>query len=107
MDARRRLPEARRKQLTGAGDDPEREQVIGGAAQLDMPVTVVVHLEPEQRPVEVTALAQPVGMGDILGKLARISPDFMSEGRGLDIESDRDALCSPGTCSTPTSASIA
>ena len=31
-------------------------------------------------------------MGDVLGKLARFSPDFMSEGRGLSVESDREAL---------------
>jgi len=31
-------------------------------------------------------------MGDVLGKLARFSPDFMSEGRGLNVESDRDPL---------------
>ena len=27
-------------------------------------------------------------MGDVLGKLARISPDFMSEGRGLNAEGE-------------------
>lgn len=31
-------------------------------------------------------------MGDVLGKLAQFSPDFMSEGRGLNIEGERDAL---------------
>jgi len=31
-------------------------------------------------------------MGDVLGKLARFSPDFMSEGRGLNIEGERDTL---------------
>jgi antitoxin VapB len=31
-------------------------------------------------------------MGDVLGKLAQFSPDFMSEGRGLSVESDREAL---------------
>ena len=31
-------------------------------------------------------------MGDVLGKLAQFSPDFMSEGRGLNIDNDREAL---------------
>lgn len=31
-------------------------------------------------------------MGDVLSKLAQFSPDFMSEGRGLSVESDREAL---------------
>jgi hypothetical protein len=31
-------------------------------------------------------------MGDVLGKLARFSPDFMAEGRGENLEGERDAL---------------
>jgi antitoxin VapB len=31
-------------------------------------------------------------MGDVLGKLAQFSADFMSEGRGLNIEGERTAL---------------
>lgn len=31
-------------------------------------------------------------MGDVLGKLAKFSPNFMSEGRGLNIEGPREAL---------------
>ncbi|MFY8084178.1 MAG: antitoxin [Rubrivivax sp.] len=31
-------------------------------------------------------------MGDVLGKLAGFSPDFMSQGRGLNIEGGREAL---------------
>lgn len=31
-------------------------------------------------------------MGDVLGKLAQFSPDFMSEGRGINIEREREAL---------------
>jgi antitoxin VapB len=31
-------------------------------------------------------------MGDVLGKLARFSPDFMSEGRGLNTEGEREDL---------------
>lgn len=31
-------------------------------------------------------------MGDVLGKLAQFSPDFMSEGRDLNIEGERDVL---------------
>ena len=31
-------------------------------------------------------------MGDVLGKLAKFSPDFMAEGRGENEEAERDAL---------------
>ena len=31
-------------------------------------------------------------MGDVLGKLAQFSPDFMSEGRGLNVEGEREPL---------------
>lgn len=31
-------------------------------------------------------------MGDVLAKLARFSPDFMAEGRGDNVEGERDAL---------------
>ena len=31
-------------------------------------------------------------IGDVLGKLAQFSPDFMSAGRGLNIEGEREAL---------------
>jgi antitoxin VapB len=31
-------------------------------------------------------------MGDIMAKFAKFSPDFMSEGRGLNVESEREAL---------------
>ncbi len=31
-------------------------------------------------------------MGDVLGALAQFSPDFMSEGRGLNTEGRREAL---------------
>lgn len=31
-------------------------------------------------------------MGDVLGALARFSPDFMSQGRGDTVEGERDAL---------------
>ncbi len=31
-------------------------------------------------------------MGDVLGKLAQFSPDFMSEGRGINVEGGREAL---------------
>jgi hypothetical protein len=31
-------------------------------------------------------------MGDVLGKLAQFSPDFMTEGRGLNVEGKREAL---------------
>lgn len=31
-------------------------------------------------------------MGDVLGKLAKFSPDFMAKGRGKNIEGKREAL---------------
>jgi len=31
-------------------------------------------------------------MGDVLGKLARFSPDFMVHGRGSNLEGEREAL---------------
>ena len=31
-------------------------------------------------------------LGDILGKFAKFSPDFMAKGRGENIESEREAL---------------
>lgn len=31
-------------------------------------------------------------MGDVLGKLARFSPDFMTEVRGINTEGQREAL---------------
>ena len=31
-------------------------------------------------------------MGDVLGKLAKFSPDFMAQGRGRNVEDDREAL---------------
>jgi antitoxin VapB len=31
-------------------------------------------------------------MSDVLGKLSQFSPDFMSEGRGLSVEGEREAL---------------
>lgn len=31
-------------------------------------------------------------MGDVLGKLARFSPNFMVEGRGGNMEGEREAL---------------
>jgi len=40
-----------------------------------------LHIRPAQR-----------RMGDLLGKLAQFSPDFMSEGRGINIEREREAL---------------
>jgi hypothetical protein len=31
-------------------------------------------------------------MGDVLGKLAKFSPDFMAQGRGENMEGERDTL---------------
>lgn len=40
-----------------------------------------LHIRPVQR-----------RLGDVLGKLAQFSPDFMSEGRGLNLDREREAL---------------
>jgi len=39
-------------------------------------------------------------MGDVLGKLAKFSPDFMAQGRGENIKGERDSLRLRSTCST-------
>lgn len=31
-------------------------------------------------------------VGDVLGKLAKFSPDFMAEGRGANVEGNRESL---------------
>ena len=31
-------------------------------------------------------------LGDVMGKLARFTPDFMVEGRSVNLEGDRDTL---------------
>ena len=31
-------------------------------------------------------------LGDVLAKFAQFSPDFMSEGRGVNVEGEREAL---------------
>jgi len=36
-------------------------------------------------------------LGDVLGKLAKFSPDFMAQGRGENIEGEREALCNRST----------
>ena len=36
-------------------------------------------------------------MGDVLSKLAQFSPDFMSEGRGLNVEGERESDSRPFT----------
>lgn len=40
-----------------------------------------LHIRPVQR-----------RLGDVLGKLAKFSPDFMVEGRGTNVEGEREAL---------------
>ena len=40
-----------------------------------------LHIRPAQRRI-----------GDVLGKLAKFSPDFMIEGRGSNIEGEREPL---------------
>lgn len=34
----------------------------------------------------------PRRMGDVLGKLAQFTPDFVCEGRGLNLDGEREAL---------------
>ena len=40
-----------------------------------------LHIRPAQR-----------RLGDVLGKLAKFSPNFMVEGRGTNVEGEREAL---------------
>lgn len=49
-------------------------------------------LEIERDGDELRIRPVPRRMGDVLGKLARFSPDFMVEGRGNDMEGEREAL---------------
>ena len=46
----------------------------------------------ERQGDELRIRPAPRRMGDVLGKLAQFSPDFMSEGRGRNIDSEREAL---------------
>ena len=46
----------------------------------------------ERRGDELCIRPAPRRMGDVLGKLAQFSPDFMSDGRGLNIEGEREGL---------------
>ena len=46
----------------------------------------------ERQGDELRIRPAPRRMGDVLGKLAQFSPDFMSEGRGPNIDSEREAL---------------
>jgi len=51
-----------------------------------------IELVIERKGDELRIRPAPRRMGDVLGKLARFSPDFMSEGRVLNIDSEREAL---------------
>ncbi|MFZ4652243.1 MAG: antitoxin [Rubrivivax sp.] len=51
-----------------------------------------IELVIERQGDELRIRPAPRRMGDVLGKLARFSPDFMSEGRVLNIDSEREAL---------------
>jgi len=46
----------------------------------------------EREGVELRIRPAPRRMGDVLGKFAQFSPDFMSQGRGLNVERERDTL---------------
>jgi len=46
----------------------------------------------ERQGDELRIRPAPRRMGDVLSKFAQISPDFMSEGRGVNIERERDPL---------------
>jgi antitoxin VapB len=46
----------------------------------------------ERQGDELRIRPAPRRMGDVLGKFAQFSSDFMSEGRGVNIERERDAL---------------
>jgi len=51
-----------------------------------------IELVIERKGDELRIRPAPRRMGDVLGKLAQFSPDFMSEGRGKTIDSEREAL---------------
>ena len=51
-----------------------------------------VELVIERRGDELRIRPAQRRMGDVLGKLARFSPDFMAQGRGANIEGEREAL---------------
>ncbi|MEN9418079.1 MAG: hypothetical protein RI988_1699 [Pseudomonadota bacterium] len=51
-----------------------------------------IELVIERQGDELRIRPAPRRMGDVLGKLAQFSPDFMSEGRGPNIDSEREAL---------------
>lgn len=46
----------------------------------------------ERQGDELRIRPAPRRIGDVLGKLAKFSPDFMVEGRGSNIEGEREAL---------------
>jgi hypothetical protein len=48
-------------QRMGPVNDAELQLMVGGAAQLHIPVAVVVHFKPQQRDIKIPALAQTVG----------------------------------------------
>ncbi len=51
-----------------------------------------VELVIERRGDELRIRPAQRRMGDVLGKLASFSPDFMAQGRGENIEGEREAL---------------
>lgn len=51
-----------------------------------------IDLNIERRGDELRIRPAQRRMGDVLGKLAQFSPDFMSEGRGRNVDNEREAL---------------
>lgn len=51
-----------------------------------------VELEIEREGDELRIRPARRRLGDVLGKLAKFSPDFMAEGGGRNVEDDREAL---------------
>ena len=51
-----------------------------------------IELEIERHGDELRIRPARRRMGDVLAKLAQFSPDFMQEGRGINIETERESL---------------
>ncbi len=51
-----------------------------------------IELEIEREGDELRIRPARRRMGDVMAKLARFSPDFMAEGRGRNVEGEREAL---------------
>ena len=51
-----------------------------------------IELTIERRGEELIIRPATRKMGDVLGKLSRFSSDFMSQGRGLNVQKERESL---------------